>query len=61
VHVPDVATFEGLHDLFSMLNILELSNILHFKTYEKSGLSAAEWKEMIHGRLKARKIVQWVL
>lgn len=61
VHVPNVSTFEGLHDLFSLLNILELSNILHFKTYTKTGLTGAERKEMIRGRLKAREIVRWVL
>ena len=61
VHVPNVSMFEGLHDLFSLLNILELSNILHFKTYTKTGLTGAEWKEMIRGRLKAREIICWVL
>jgi hypothetical protein len=61
VHVPDVSTFEGLHDLFSLLNIVELSNVLHFGTYVVPSLPAFERKEMIHGRLKAREIVQWVL
>ena len=60
-HVPDVSKFEGLHDLFSVLNILELFNILHYKTYSKTGLTGAEHKEMIRGWLKACQIVLWVL
>jgi hypothetical protein len=53
--------FQGLQDLFSLLNILELSDILHFKTYTKTGLTGAGQKEMIWGRLRAYEIVEWIL
>jgi hypothetical protein len=56
-----VSQFDGLQDLFSVLNLIELSNILHFATYSSDGLPASEQKDMIHGRLKAREIVIWVI
>jgi hypothetical protein len=60
-HVPDISHFDGLQDLFSVLNLIELSNILHFATYLSDGLPASERKQMIHGRLKAREITAWVI
>ncbi|KAF8803030.1 hypothetical protein BYT27DRAFT_7003283, partial [Phlegmacium glaucopus] len=32
-HVPDVSTFDGIHDLFSLCNLVEMANILHPETY----------------------------
>ena len=60
-HVPDVSHFDGLQDLFSVLNLIKLSNILHFATYSCDGLPASERKDMIHGWLKAHEIVTWLI
>ncbi|KAF8803042.1 hypothetical protein BYT27DRAFT_7110523 [Phlegmacium glaucopus] len=37
-HLPDVTNFDGLLDLFSLCNLLELANILHPDTYTLPGL-----------------------
>jgi hypothetical protein len=59
--VPDVSTFDGIHDLFSLCNIVEMANILHPETYVRRGLSMSERQEMIKGRAISRAIVAWVI
>lgn len=60
-HVPDVSTFDGIHDLFSVCNIVEMANILHPGTYSEEGLRVSERQEMIRGRALSRAIVAWVI
>jgi hypothetical protein len=60
-HVPDVNTFDGIVDVFSLANIMELSNVIHHRTYMPGGLSVQERLDMIHGRARARQIVQWIV
>jgi hypothetical protein len=60
-HVPDVSTFDGIHDLFSLCNIVEMANIVHPDTYSDEGLPASERLEMIRGRSLSRAIVSWVI
>ncbi|KAF8228221.1 hypothetical protein L208DRAFT_1292590, partial [Tricholoma matsutake] len=40
-HVPDPSTFDGLHDLFLLCNIIEMANILHLDSYH-GGLSVSQ-------------------
>ncbi|KAF8803055.1 hypothetical protein BYT27DRAFT_7110753, partial [Phlegmacium glaucopus] len=60
-HLPDVATFEGVLDLFSFCNILELSNVTHPGSYGLPGLGVSERLEMIRGHAASRAIVEWVI
>jgi hypothetical protein len=60
-HVPDVSTFDGIHDLFSLCNLVEMANILHPETYNDEGLRVSERQEMIRGRALSRAIVAWVI
>lgn len=59
-HVPDVRTFDGILDLFSLCNILEMSNIIHFQTYLSPGLSVTERMGMIQGRKRTREVLGWL-
>ena len=59
-HVPDPSTFEGMHTLFSLCNIVEMANILHPESYD-TGLRASHRLEMIRGRFLSRAIVSWVI
>lgn len=58
--VPDVFTFSGLIDLLSLCIIVELGNVLHYKTYTKLGLDPSERSKMIEGRAVARQIISWL-
>ena len=60
-HAPDVSTFDGIHDIFSLCNLVEMANILHPGTYSKEGLRAPERLEMIRGRALSRAVVAWVI
>jgi hypothetical protein len=61
-HLPYVGEFDGLLDIFTICNIMEASNILHYKTYRRGteGLTAADRRRMIHGRITARQILTWI-
>ena len=61
-HLLYVGKFDGLLDIFTICNIMEASNILHYKTYRRGteGLTAADRRRMIHGRITARQILTWI-
>ncbi|KAF8220622.1 hypothetical protein L208DRAFT_1332790 [Tricholoma matsutake] len=59
-HVPDPSTFDGIHDLFSLCNVIEMANILHPDSYH-TGLSVSQQQEMIRGQFLSRAIVSWVI
>jgi hypothetical protein len=46
-HVPKLNTADGVMDLFSLLNVIELSNILHPLSYAASSLRLKERLQMI--------------
>lgn len=58
--IPDVFTFDGLLDVFSLCNIMELGNIIHYKTYTDDGLGPIQRQKMIEGRAIARHVRHWV-
>ena len=58
-HVPDVAHFEGVLDLFALSTMIELMNVLHPGTYRDNGLSRLECDECAVARGKCRDILQW--
>ena len=60
-HVPDISSFDGLHDLFTICNLIELSNAVHPLSYSSHGLDPAERYDMIQARRKSREVVTWVL
>jgi hypothetical protein len=59
--VPDVANFNGMQDLFSLCNIVEMANILHPESYGDNGLRVSVRQDMIQGRALSRAIVAWVI
>ena len=59
--VPDVSNFNGLQDLFSLCNIVEMANILHPESYSDEGLRVSVRQDMISGRALSRAIVAWVI
>jgi hypothetical protein len=58
-HVPKLNTADGVMDLFSLLNVIELSNILHPLSYAASSLRLKERLQMIYARKLARIILWW--
>jgi hypothetical protein len=60
-HVPDVSNFNGMLDLFSLCNIIEMANILHPDSYSEEGLRVSVRQDMIGGRALSRAIVLWVI
>jgi hypothetical protein len=58
-HVPKLNTIDGVLDLFSLLNLIELSNILHPLSYATCGLRLKERMQMIHARKLTRIILRW--
>ena len=60
-HVPDLSTFEGIHDLFTLCNVIELANAAHPDTYEPPGIPAPDRMLMLHARKQSREIVTWVV
>ena len=59
-HVPDVTTFNGLLDLFSVCNLVELSNIIHPQTYTTQSLDPAEHYDMVQACKKTQTIIEWI-
>jgi hypothetical protein len=49
-HVPKLNTADSIMDLFSLLNVIELSNILHPLSYATSSLRLKERLQMIYAR-----------
>jgi hypothetical protein len=58
-HVPDLAHFEGVLDLFALSTMIELMNVLHPGTYRGNGLSRLERDECAVARGKCRDMLQW--
>jgi hypothetical protein len=58
-HVPKLNTADGIMDLFSLLNVIELSNILHPLSYAASSLRLKERLQMIYACKLARIILWW--
>ena len=59
--VPVVSSFNGMQDLFSLCNIIEMANILHPESYSDEGLHVSVRQDMIHGQALSRAIVAWVI
>lgn len=59
-NVPDIFTFEGLLDVLSLCNLMELGNIIHHQTYAQGGLDDSERVKMILGRACARQVRKWL-
>lgn len=59
--MPDPSTFDGIHDLFSLCNIVEMANILHPESYQPKGLGISQRQDMIRGRVLSRAIIAWVI
>jgi hypothetical protein len=53
--------FDGIHDVFSLCNLVEMANIVHPSTYSKEGLCPSERLEMIRGRALSQAVVGWVI
>jgi hypothetical protein len=59
--VPNVSTFDGIQDLFSLCNLVEMANILHPETYVRGSLCVHKQCEMMEGRALSWEMVAWVL
>lgn len=58
-HVPKLNTVEGVKDLFSLLSLMELSDILNPFSYTALGLPLKDRVRMIHARKLSRIILRW--
>jgi hypothetical protein len=58
-HVPKLNTINGVTDLFSLLNLMELSDILNPFSYTALGLPLKDRVQMIHARKLSRIILRW--
>lgn len=58
--VPDVFTFNGLLDILSICNLMELGNVIHYKSYTQDGLSSTERANVVQGRVFARQVRCWL-
>jgi hypothetical protein len=58
--VPDRTQFGGICDIFAVINIIEMSDIIHPKSYEQYSLPVEERLEMINGRKRARSLAEWI-
>jgi hypothetical protein len=57
--VPDIKTFEGLLDVLSLCNLMELANIINPKMYGGNSLNR-ERHAMIYGRGIARNLIETI-
>jgi hypothetical protein len=55
-HIPDVTTFEGLMDVYSVIVVLELAELVDPQTYTKEGVRGDEHIRQINGRTDARAV-----
>ena len=60
-HVPNIRTFEGIYDLFSLLNLVEISEVVHYQTYAPLSLPHEQRLILIDARAKSRQLVEWIL
>src|ERR1700709_817200 len=58
LYTPDLSTFDGVLDLFSLCNLAELMNLTYEATYDQTILDV-ERVEFIEGRRIARRLVYW--
>ncbi|TEB24059.1 hypothetical protein FA13DRAFT_1797596 [Coprinellus micaceus] len=60
-HTPDLSTPEGLENLLSLCNLMELGNILAGDDYTHDGaISESERQDIIEARRLCRRMVDWV-
>lgn len=59
-NIPDIFTFDGLLDVFSLCNLMEMGNIIHYKTYTEKGMTLLERRRMIKGRVFSRRVRGWL-
>jgi hypothetical protein len=57
--VPDIKTFEGLLDVLSLCNLMELANIINPKMYGGNSMNR-ERHAMIYGRQIARNLIETI-
>jgi hypothetical protein len=55
-HIPDIMTMEGIIDIFAVINILELADIVDPNAYAMGGVPGDERLQQIDGRRDARKV-----
>ena len=60
-HLPDLDTYQGIHETFAVINIIEMSDILHPRTYQKFSLPFEERMEVIAARKWACTLTDWIL
>lgn len=60
-HLPQLDTFDGIVDICSLLNLMELANVLNLWTYgEHNPQDVTERLRMINAREKARILRMWI-
>lgn len=59
-HIPDIFTFDGLLDVLSLCNLMELGNVIHYKTYTTEGMGSSERRRMIMGRIISHQVREWL-
>jgi hypothetical protein len=59
-NIPDIFTFEGLLHVLSLCNLMELANVIHYKSYTDEGIGTSERHKMITGQACAQKIRKWL-
>jgi hypothetical protein len=60
-HVQNITEFSGIVDIFSLANIVEISEILHPQAYDPMGLPMEERLLIIEGRRQSRQLVECIL
>lgn len=58
--IPDIFTFDGLIDILSLCNLMELGNVIHYETYTDKGMNSFERRRMITGRTFSRLVKSWL-
>jgi len=52
--------FDGILDLLSLCNVMELGNVLSKATYQVGGMPSYQRHQLIQARLLCRKLVGWL-
>lgn len=58
--IPDIFTFDGLLDVLSLCNLMELGNVIHHETYTEDGMKPSEMQRMIRGRAFSQLLRSWL-
>lgn len=59
-NIPDIFSFQGLLDVLSLCNLMELGNVMHYMTYTEKGMDVQQRWRMIAGRVVSRKVKSWL-